>query len=169
MVFSDSIIFVTRPEDSYFPPVAPYLGCLTDELEENGKGCFISEFVSAGERFTVRILPSIFFKFLCFFGPKNYAYKIKDPQSGRIVKTVVKCKGFRLSHSTAAHINFKRMKRQIRKFVKHGTSDPVTIYEQRIKRTKDYKIVTEIQSKIHRVGYNKRQIRNSYETYPFGY
>lgn len=53
---TDSIIYVDRPGDEYHPPVGNFLGEMTDELEKEGAGSFITEFVSGG--------------------PKHYGYKV---------------------------------------------------------------------------------------------
>ncbi len=87
-----------------------------------------------------------------------------------VLQTVCKVKGFSLGHSTAAHINMKRMKRQVKLFVE-GIDDPVTVYTPQIRRTLDHKIVTQTLRKIHRVVYNKRALskKKKYETRPYGY
>ena len=103
-----------------------------------------------------------------FLDPKNYSYRVVNA-AGKRVDTVVKCKGFSLRYSATSHINFARMRRQVRNFVK-GKDDPVAVYLQAIRRTKDHRIVSEVQRKIHRVVYKKRKLaRESFRTLPFGY
>ncbi len=103
-------------------------------------------------------------------GPKNYAYKVKDSKSGKIVGCVTKVKGFALNYSTGAHINFSRLKRQVVKFVKEDEIDEITIYQTQIRRMKDHRIVSEIQRKKHNLVYTKRRIKKPcFETLPFGY
>ncbi len=103
-------------------------------------------------------------------GPKNYGYKVKDPRTGKVVDCITKVKGFCLNYSNAAHINFSRLKRQAVKFIKEDEIDEITIYQPNIRRTKDYRIVSEIQRKKHKLVYSKRRImKPTFETRPFGY
>lgn len=47
--YLDSVIYLTRPGDTYEPPTGSFLGDLTNELEEYGPGAYIQEFVSGGK------------------------------------------------------------------------------------------------------------------------
>ena len=94
---------------------------------------------------------------------------MNDEKTGRHVETVTKVKGFRLSYQSSAHINFKRMKKQVISFVKCGKIDQVTLYNDQIQRTKLHKIVTAPTSKVQKVVYKKRVVRPDYTTIPFGY
>jgi len=150
LFFQDSIIYHTSPTDIYHPKLGDYLGCMTDELAEYGPGCFISEFVSAG--------------------PKQYSFRVKNPLTGKIVKTITKVKGFSLNFSTAAHVNFKRMRRQVRAYVQNNReTDEVVTYGNQIRRTKTHQIVTEPFRKVQKVVYCKRVVHSDFTTLPFGY
>jgi len=56
---TDSIIYLSGPNDTYEVPIGNFLGEMTNELEEYGSNAYISEFVSAG--------------------PKNYGYEVTVP------------------------------------------------------------------------------------------
>ena len=45
-IFSDSIVYLTRPWDTFHPPTGDFLGDMTDELSCYGPGSYIDEFVS---------------------------------------------------------------------------------------------------------------------------
>lgn len=143
------MIFSTGPDDHYMPPTGDYLGDLTDELEEYGPNCYISEFVSCG--------------------PKQYSFNVINPETGKIVKTVTKVKGFSLNFSNAAHINFEKMREQVHSFVKSREFKEVTIYQPQIKRTKKHQVVTETLRKVQKLVYCKRVVQNDYSSLPYGY
>ncbi|KAK5638387.1 hypothetical protein RI129_012682 [Pyrocoelia pectoralis] len=84
---TDSIIYVSAPEQ-YDPPLGQFLGELTDELEDEGAGSYIKEFVSGG--------------------PKNYAYKAWSTSKECDV-TVCKVKGISLTYKTSQIINFDKI------------------------------------------------------------
>jgi hypothetical protein len=77
------------------------LGEMTDELKP---GEYISEFVSAG--------------------PKNYAYKICDSDSGN-VQTVCKIRGITLNYNASRMVNFEVIKDMI---LNGRTDDTVTVH-----------------------------------------
>ncbi|WP_141202214.1 hypothetical protein [Oceanimonas doudoroffii] len=131
------------------PSVGDHLGDLTDELCDYGEGCFISEFVSGG--------------------PKQYSFRVTDPSSGKVVKTITKVKGFSLNYANAAHINFKRMRQQVKDFVKTRNLDRVTVYENQIQRMKNHNVVTVPTSKVQKVVYCKRVALPDFTTRPYGY
>jgi hypothetical protein len=145
---TDSIIYVSRPGDSYEVPVGNFLGEMTDELEGYGPGSYISEFVSAG--------------------PKNYAYEVTTPgKEGK--EHCVKVKGFTLDNQAAQLLNFETMKEMVRKYVEEEIRDTLTINQSRIGRTVAREVVTFPQTKRYKVVYDKRAIRDGYVTYPYGY
>jgi hypothetical protein len=80
---TDSIIYVTRPGDTYTVPIGDYLGDMTDELD----GDHIVEFVSCG--------------------PKQYGYLTNQG------KTCVKVRGFTLDVSAVEKLNFEVMKSMV--------------------------------------------------------
>ncbi len=139
---------------------------MTDELADYGEGCWISEFVSAGmsEYYTDNNMQ----KKHPFLGPKQYSFIVRD-RAGKIKKVVTKVKGFSLNHSTAAHINFKKMRSQVWNYVKRGKIEEVVIYDYQIKRTKTHEIVTEPYRKVQKVVYSKRVILSDFSSVPYGY
>ncbi len=50
MVISDSVLYFSRPEDTFELPLGSFLGDLTNELEGFGKDAYITEFVGAGPK-----------------------------------------------------------------------------------------------------------------------
>ncbi len=147
-LFQDSIIFSSTSHDTYFPPVGDFLGDLTDELQEFASGAFISEFVSCG--------------------PKQYSFRVKDG-SGKVVKTVTKSKGFSLDYTAGAHINFKRMKRQVFAYVREKKIEEVTVYHPQIRRLNNHQIVTTTERKVQKLVYVKRVVQNDFTSLPYGY
>ena len=86
---TDSIIFLSdNDREELDPPLGPYLGDLTNEIDDIEKNDYISEFISAGS--------------------KNYAFKLAN--SG---KTVVKCRGFTLNWEASQQIHFDSMKAMV--------------------------------------------------------
>jgi len=63
---TDSIIYLTRPQDNYEVPTGNFLGEMTDELEDYGPGSFINEYVS--------------------IGPKSYAYEVTTTNQNGTMK-----------------------------------------------------------------------------------
>ena len=86
---TDSIIYLTRPNDAYKVPLGNYLGDMTDELD----GARIDEFLSCG--------------------PKQYSY-ICDDQT-----TCVKIRGFTLNSTSTKRLNFKTMKTLLFQWMKN--------------------------------------------------
>jgi hypothetical protein len=121
-------------------------GDMTDELKQ---GEYISEFVSAG--------------------PKNYAYKICEYDSGQ-VQTVCKVRGITLNYNASRLVNFEVIRDMI---LYGGPDDTVTVHtDKKIKRKKrgvGVAIVTEPEDKIYRVCFQKRRRLNDNTSVPFGY
>jgi hypothetical protein len=122
------------------------LGDMTDELKP---GEYISEFVSAG--------------------PKNYAYKICERDSGK-VQTVRKFRGITLNYNASRLVNFDVIKDMI---LNVGPGDTVTVHtDKKIKRKKKgagVSIVTEPEDKVYRVCFQKRRRLQDNTSVPFGY
>lgn len=64
-------------------------------------------------------------------------------------------KGFSLNYTAAAHVNLKRLRKQVKEFVKRDMVDKVAVVQPQIRRTKDHNIVTMMMRKEHGVVYNK--------------
>jgi hypothetical protein len=74
--FSDSVIYLTRPEDEFELPIGSFLGDLTDELSGYGPGAWISEYASSG--------------------PKSYGFVVSG-EDGERIAAVIKIRGFTLN------------------------------------------------------------------------
>jgi len=144
---TDSVFYITKPGQSCLP-TGDYLGDLTDELLDYGKGSYIKEFVSAG--------------------PKNYSYKIFSTKDKKLHQ-VIKVKGHPLDYTAMKHINARHMKKMVQAFVKSNRQDQVTVVAPRIQREGHHKLVTRLVRKVYRVVYDKRVVNKDYSTVPFGY
>jgi len=120
---------------------------MTDELSAYGPGSYISEFVSGG--------------------PKNYAFRIYTPSTGK-TKEVVKVRGFTLSYVNAKKLNFLRMKKILLSFLRTGISDKITLVFTEIRRQND-DVVTRCTKKDYRVVYDKRRVLRDGSTLPYGF
>lgn len=139
---TDSVIYVSRPGE-FDVPTGEFVGDMTDELDAYGSGSYIEEFVSGG--------------------PKNYAYKLISTKYNE-EKTVCKVKGISLNHATSQLINFKCIKDMILE-----TSEPVNIFSKNIRRTKEYEVVTKIETKIYKPNSTKRKFSDDHSSVPYGY
>ena len=138
---TDSVIYVHKPGEPD-PPLGDYLGDLTNELEGDD---YITSFVSAG--------------------PKNYAYQTKNG------KSVTKIRGFTRDYATSTILNYDMMKEFVYLHVdSEEESEKVTVTRDNIVRdSKKKKLYTKKQKKDYRVVYNKRVVKENYETVPYGY
>ena len=137
---TDSVIFISKPGDPE-PPIGPYLGELTDELN----GDHITTFVSGG--------------------PKNYAYCTNTG------KVEMKIRGITLNCTARQTINLNVIQELVHLYAIEKESRQVTVdIPYRITRdtqTKD--IVTKRMKKDYRIVYNKRVIVEDYKTLPYGF
>jgi hypothetical protein len=143
---TDSIIYVTRPTDTYQPEIGAFLGDMTNELSDFGEGAYIDEFVSGG--------------------PKNYSYRVQKADGTSTSK--IKIRGFTLSHHTAAHLNRENLKKKVFRFVKEGTVSKTPIVFPQIARTAEREIVTKDVMKEYGVTYDKRWVLPDFNTLPYG-
>ena len=144
---TDSVIYLCKPGQKDLPS-GYFLGELTDELEEYGKGSYIKEFTSAG--------------------PKNYSYTVQPPEGK--VKRVVKVKGFPLDFTSLKHINAISMKNKVKAFVKNGCHEIIPVVQPMIRTMpKDNKKVTMMVRKQWKVVYDKRMVLPDFTTLPYGY
>ncbi|XP_031340970.1 uncharacterized protein LOC116169082 [Photinus pyralis] len=128
---TDSIIYVSAP-GQYEPPLGQYLGELTDELEEEGVGSYIKEFVSGG--------------------PKNYAYKAWS-SSKQCDVTVCKVKGISLTYKTSQLINFDKIRDMV---LEKEETEPILVSSKLITRTAEHNVLTMNTSKLYRLNSTKR-------------
>lgn len=140
---TDSVLFISK-EGMQEPSVGPFLGDLTDELEEYGPGSYITEFVSGG--------------------PKNYSYTVWSPSKE---KKFIKCKvkGFTLNYEATKLINFESMKRLIL------TSDltGIPIIRTNIRRSKNLHVLSTRERKIYKPTSKKRKFLEDHSSIPYGH
>ena len=138
---TDSVIYIHQP-GKFEPALGKYLGELTDELDP---GDYITAFFSGG--------------------PKNYAYITNNG------KTVTKIRGITLNHATLKKINPYVMRALVHLYVDcHIQGKVSAVIPHKITRDKKEKnIVTKKMIKDYRVVYNKRVVKENYETVPYGY
>ena len=138
---TDSVIYVHEPGKPD-PPLGNYLGDLTDELDA---GDYITTFISGGA--------------------KNYAYVTNNG------KSQTKIRGITLNHATTKKINPSVMRGLVHLHVNCHTQAKVTVdIPFKITRDKEERnIVTNKMKKDYRIVYNKRVIKENYETLPYGY
>lgn len=142
---TDSIIFTSKPGE-VMPEVGNFLGQMTDELEKDyGIGSYIIEFVSGG--------------------PKNYAYKVFSPTTGK-THVVVKVKGITLNYENSLLLNFNLIK----EMVLTPNTTPLVLYNNSIRRTNTADVFSTRVQKTYRFNYTKRQMNETnYCTYPYGF
>ena len=145
---TDSIIYLSCPEDEYMPPIGDFLGDMTDELSDYGSGSYIQEFVAGG--------------------PKQYALKIWSTAKQEYCH-VVKIRGFTLNSTTANELNFDNLKKVVLAFVESGKKEEISVFLSRIERCADRKVVTKNMKKIYRSVYDKRSVLSDGSTLPYGY
>ena len=137
---TDSVVYVHEPGKPD-PPLGDCLGDLTDEL----KGDYITTFLSGG--------------------PKNYGYVTNTGEA------ILKIRGITLNYDASKTINVDVMRHLIELYVDCHIQDKVTVnIPYKITRDKKEKnIVTKRTKKDYRIVYNKRVVKENYETVPYGY
>ena len=137
---TDSVVYVHEPGKPD-PPLGDYLGDLTDEL----KGGYITTFISGG--------------------PKNYGYVTNTGEA------ILKIRGITLNYDASKTINIDVMRHLVDLYVDCHIQDKVTInIPYKITRDrKERNIVTKRTKKDFRIVYNKRVVKDNYETVPYGY
>ncbi|MCP4458015.1 MAG: hypothetical protein GY816_08330, partial [Cytophagales bacterium] len=139
---TDSVVYLTRVEDTTKLPLGDYLGQLTNEIE----GKRIVEFVAAG--------------------PKQYGYKYM--MDGKLYSTI-KIRGLRMDSIAKKHISFNSMVKMVKNYAATRQKDSCSVVQRKIERMGDRSIVTKIVKKTYKVAYDKRVIINNCATMPFGY
>ncbi|KAJ8981044.1 hypothetical protein NQ317_018016 [Molorchus minor] len=151
---TDSAIYISKPGE-WDVPTGEFIGDMTDELESYGSGSYISEFVSGGL--------------------KNYAYKVfsTNKQQDEIV---CKVKGISLNYSVSQLVNFETINltdlcssKRGRSTAEEGAAKPVYITSKNIRRTKEYEVVTKVESKIYKPNSTKRMFDNDHTSVPYGF
>ena len=138
---TDSVVYVHEPGKPD-PPLGDYLGELTDELN----GGYITTFMSGG--------------------PKNYGYVTNTGEA------VLKIRGISLTYDATLTLNIGTMRDLVDSYVIDGDRHEKVTINIPYKITRDKKeknIVTKRTKKDYRVVYNKRVVKENYETVPYGY
>ena len=142
---TDSIIYET-PEGDEGLPNGDYLGQLTDELAQYGKGSYIKE--------------------CCSGGPKNYAFIVC--KNGVFDDTVTVCtvRGISINSGNNHLVNFASLKEMV-------TADrpPIIVpIPHQIGRKNRFDVVTRPTSKVFRVVHTKRKLLDeNYDSILFGF
>lgn len=143
---TDSVIYVEKPNCSEDIKTGEFLGDLTDEIDKDGSGSFITEFVSTG--------------------PKCYAYRTFNPTT-KTFSEKAKCKGITLNSKTKDIINFSNLKSIVTDPTDSGYR--ISTYDSRIKRKKLFNVISQPENKTIKFNYNKRICLENFQTHPFGY
>lgn len=152
---TDSIIYVERPGLNYTPNIGTAIGQLTDELSGCGEGAYIDEFVT--------------------IGPKSYAYRVRNAK-GETFETC-KCKGFTVKKSNNGQINFNVFKDLTgactndddAEYDCNVTHDCIITENFKIKRKKDFNVISGIEIKKCNFTFNKRVCLNVETSLPYGH
>ncbi|VEN56957.1 unnamed protein product [Callosobruchus maculatus] len=139
---TDSCIYVSRPGESDIP-TGDFIGDMTDELEKDGAGSYITEFVSGG--------------------PKNYSYKLWSTRD-QTFKTVCKVKGISLTYEASRIINFDTIKDMVL-----NIDEPIYVMSKQIRRTQEHEVITLPCKKKYQLNSLKRKFLPDYSSVPFGY
>ena len=138
---TDSVVYVHEPGKPD-PPLGDYLGELTDELN----GDYITTFLSGG--------------------PKNYGYVTNTGEA------ILKIRGISLTYDATLTLNINTMRDLVNSYVIDGDRHEkvtITIPYKITRDKKEKNIVTKRTKKDYRVVYNKRVVKENYETVPYGY
>ena len=138
---TDSVVYVHEPGKPD-PPLGDYLGELTDELN----GGYITTFLSGG--------------------PKNYGYVTNTGEA------MLKIRGISLTYDATKILNIGTMRDLVDSYVIDGDRHEkltITIPYKITRDKKEKNIVTKRTKKDYRVVYNKRIVKENYETVPYGY
>ena len=139
---TDSVIYVHKP-DKPDPPLGNYLGDLTNELDDDD---YITSFASGG--------------------PKNYTYQTKKG------KPDTKIRGITMDYSASQKLTHDVIRELVRLYCDPSEENEKVTIDMPCKIMRDKKekkIVTKRMKKDYRPVYNKRVVKENYETVPYGY
>ena len=141
--FLDSIIYVSRPGDSYEVETGSFLGCWTDEIaKDHGAGAKIVEYLATA--------------------PKSYVFRVQKANGD--ISTHIKVKGFSLDWAVGRVLSFDVMRDMIL-----GAVERVSVESTGIRRLPDHSVVTMSTTKVFHLTFSKRVIGADLCTFPFGY
>lgn len=136
---TDSITFLTKPQDTYVHSLGNYLGQFKSEVKKS-EGNYINEFVSAG--------------------PKNYAYKYDTGITNCTIK------GFTQNYIASLEINFDSIKNIVcNEQNKKIAVEQIKFNRDK----KNWSLSTNIQNKLYGFVYDKRVLKTNLTTLPFGF
>jgi len=142
---ADSICYLHKPGFPD-PPLGPYLGNLTSQLDDDyGKGSYCSQFVAAG--------------------PKNYSYVVHVNGDPNTVKVITKVRGISINSSCSDIVTFDNLKKMVMNEIKSITVN----IPSRIERVPGWNVVTRSTSNLWRVCLTKRRRIDDTETVPYGF
>lgn len=139
---TDSVIFSTRPGE-HKPELGDFLGDLTDEVPNNR----ILTFVTGG--------------------PKNYAYRLEQPDKDGNPIMPCKIRGITLNCRNMLNVNFD----VLTNFVTKRPNASVSVVDaHKISRVRDSaQLVTKCERKDYKLVFDKRTVRENFVSYPYGY
>ncbi|GBM31280.1 hypothetical protein AVEN_91282-1 [Araneus ventricosus] len=158
---TDSIIYASNGKNA--PPLGNFLGEFTDELDVE----FITTFIS-GKHDSCHPKKPLYKKHLfytCFFfagGLKNYAYRTSQS------KTCCKVRGFTLNFQNNQTLNFESIKHLICSLDRNAII-PLNDAAKITRDAKRRKVFNVLQTKLYRIVYDKRVIKEDFSTMPYGY
>ena len=136
---TDSCMYIYDPDKYNIPIEDSRLGKWTDEVPQGR----IVKFVA--------------------LGPKNYGYEYIEKCERH---QTCKVKGITLDYNASQKVNFQSMVDCVQDRDNYSS---VVEYESRIRRHKDRRVTSEIQTKTFRSVYTKRVLVDDYKTVPYGY
>lgn len=138
---TDSIVFTSRPGE-WEPSLGDYLGDLTDETPGNS----ITHFVTGG--------------------PKNYAYQLKHSNK-KGQTSICKVRGITLNFKNSIAINFGTVHHMV---TNKTEGNPITVVDtNKIARSAEKCcVITKTESKNYKIVFDKRVIKDDFNTLPYG-
>ncbi|XP_052127745.1 uncharacterized protein LOC113213911 [Frankliniella occidentalis] len=140
---TDSICFISKPNHPE-PALGEFLGCLTDQLQEDfGENSFAKSFISGG--------------------PKNYSYQVCVKGDENTLATVTKVRGVSINSSCSDVVTYDKLKEMVR-----GETESTVVHIPSMIDRRNWKIITRPAQKTWRVVLNKRR-RVDNKTVPYGF
>lgn len=136
------MIFISR-NGEVEPKTGSFLGELTDELEDFGKGSYITTFVSTG--------------------PKSYAFQGYSSETGKEFENR-KVKGFTLNYETSKLINLESLCNVVEE-----DNNSITVSSRNIRRTRDRTVISRPETKVFNLTGEKRKFFEDFSSLPYGH
>jgi DNA polymerase type B, organellar and viral len=142
---TDSCFYISK-DGAPYSREGSNLGQLTNELAKYSKTAYIKRMVC--------------------LAPKTYSMEIYIPETDKFVYETA-CKGFTLGPETKDKISFESLREIL--FDPLDDRDRCVEYINKIKRTRNFKIVSENQKKKLQFSFLKRVVTEDLDSFPFGY